>query len=479
MKKKRKNLIFKTIWGLSFIVYAIFLIYIFILDMIPTKYLTIIIGVTLLIYLIFMFFTFNKKIKKKIKVVSSLFLILFAAGFGFGIKYISATVNFLDVVDNKLNQKSSYYVMVLEDSSYKGLQNLKNETIGVYSVGHSKEAFNKLEKEITINKEDYSDVEEMLIDLKNEKIDSVLINNSIKNLIDTEFNDMEIKLRNIKEITISIEKEDIVKVVDITKKKFNVYIAGGDAFGSIDNVTNTDVNMVATIDPVNNKVLLTSIPRDYYVNLPGLGSDAYDKLTHAGYYGIEESVKAVEKLLDIDINYYVKINFSTVVGVIDAIGGIDVESDYSFTTHNDEETRYYRYVAGSNHLNGEEALAFARERMSFRDGDIQRVKNQQRVISSLVKKVSSSTAIITNFSQILDSVKENFSTNIDTRSINKFVKKQLNDLKGWDIESQNLIGHDMISQETYTFPGTDLYVMGQDEESVNECRRKIEQFLWG
>ena len=479
MKKRKKNFIFKAIWVISFIAYVIFLIYIFILDMIPTKYLTIIISITLMIYFLFMLFMFNKKIKKKIKVVSSLFLILFASGFGLGIKYLSDTVNFLDVIDNKLNQKSSYYVMVLEDSTFKKIDDLENKTIGVYSSIHSNEAIDILKKEIRISSEDYSDVEEMLYDLMDRKIDSVLINNSIKNLIDTEFSDLNIKLRNIKEVTISIEKEEIVKVVDITKKKFNVYIAGGDAYGSIDNVTNTDVNMVATIDPVNNKVLLTSIPRDYYVNLPGLGDNAYDKLTHAGYYGIEESVKAVENLLDIDINYYVKINFSTVVGVIDAIGGIDVESDYSFTTHNDAETRYYSYYVGNNHLSGEEALAFARERMSFQDGDVQRVKNQQKVISALVKKASSSTSIITNFSSILDSVKENFSTNIDTRSINKFVKKQLNELKGWSIESQNLVGTDMYTTDTYTFPGMNLYVMGQDQESVNECSEAIKQFLRG
>lgn len=478
-KKKGNKLIYKIIWSISFVVYAIFLTYIFILNMIPDKYLILIIVPTLIIYLVLMFFTFGKRIKKKIKIVSTVFLILFALIFGVGIKYVSTTVDFLNVIDDKLLQKASYYIMVLDDSKYKTLNDLKNKKIGLYSVGNSKDAFKKIDIKDNLKETEYTDVEEMLNDLIDKKIDAVLINDSIKNLISTEFSDLNINLRCIEEVSINIEKEDIVKIVDITNKKFNVYIAGGDAYGSIENVTNTDVNMIASIDPVNNKILLTSIPRDYYVNFPTFGPNAYDKLTHAGYYGIEESVKAVENLLDIDVNYYVKVNFSTIVGVIDAIDGVDVESDYNFIGHNYAYTTSYTYKVGNNHLGGEAALAFARERESFADGDVQRVKNQQKVITAVINKASSSTKIITNFSAILDSVKDNFTTNMDTKSINKFVKKQLNDMKGWTIESQNLVGTDLYTTESYTFPGTRLYVMQQKEESVNESKEKIKQFFKG
>ena len=149
--------------------------------------------------------------------------------------------------------------------------------------------------------------------------------------------------------------------------------------------------MVISVDPVNHKLLLTSIPRDYYVNFPGQGENAYDKLTHAGYYGINESVLTVEKLLDIDINYYIKVNFSTVEGVIDAIGGVDVKVDKAFTTSNGK----YTFKKGVNHMNGAEALRFARERKVFTYGDVERVKNQQKVLSAIIDKVTSSTALIT------------------------------------------------------------------------------------
>lgn len=285
---------------------------------------------------------------------------------------------------------------------------------------------------------------------------------------------MKLKLKEIYKVYVSIEKTDIVKVVDITKKPFNIYVAGGDAYGSIDNVTNTDVNMIITVDPINRKVLLTSIPRDYYVNLPSFGDDAYDKLTHAGYYGIEESAKAIENLLDIDINYYVKVNFSTIEGVIDAIKGVDVYSDYSF---NERAYGIYHFNKGMNHLNGKQALAFARERKAFKDGDVQRVKNQQKVLTAIIDKVTSSTVLVTNFSQILDSVGNSFSTNLETKNINRFIKMQLNDMRGWDIESQNLVGTDLYTKNTYTYPNIELYVMKQDEKSINSAKEKIKKYL--
>ena len=260
-----------------------------------------------------------------------------------------------------MQQKEEYYIMSL--SSVDKISELKNKTIGVYSSTNSKKASEKLLEEIYFNLVEFSDVLEMFEDLENEKIDAILINGSIKNLIDTEYDDLGRKLKEIYNLSIPIDHiDDIVKVVDVTKKTFNIYVAGGDAYGDIGNVTNTDVNMVVSVDPVNKKLLLTSIPRDYYVNLPGRGINAYDKLTHAGYYGIEESVQAIEKLLNIDVNYYVKINFSTIEGVIDAIDGVDVYSEYSFCANGLPNLCYQK---GNLHLNGYRALMFARERYAF------------------------------------------------------------------------------------------------------------------
>lgn len=475
-RKRSKNKgiwFFRAIAIISIIIFIVFGIMLYVLDMIPFKYLIIFYIVFGLLYLYLFITSFPKKIKNKFKISSCVFLILFATIFGVGIKYLNDTMDFVGVISKDLFQKEVYYVMTLGDSKYKDIKDLDGKSIGIYSSKNSTKASNELNKKIKNISKEYKNVVELFEDLQDNKIDAVLINESTKNLLDTDLADMKLKLKEIYKVYVSIEKTDIVKVVDITKKPFNIYVAGGDAYGSIDNVTNTDVNMIITVDPVNRKVLLTSIPRDYYVNLPSFGDDAYDKLTHAGYYGIEESVKAIENLLDIDINYYVKVNFSTIEGVIDAIKGVDVYSDYSF---NECAYGIYHFNKGMNHLNGKQALAFARERKSFSDGDIQRVKNQQKVLTAIIDKVTSSTTLVTNFSQILDSVGNSFSTNIESKNINRFIKMQLNDMRSWSIESQNLVGTDFYTY-TYTYPNLQLYVMKQDENSIDVSKNKINKYL--
>ena len=149
-------------------------------------------------------------------------------------------------------------------------------------------------------------------------------------------------------------------------------------------------------------------------------------------------------------------------------------SDYSFCANGRPDICYKK---GNNHLDGFHALMFARERYAFKDGDVQRVKNQQKVLTAIIDKVTSSTTLVTNFSQILDSVGNSFSTNMETKNINRFIKMQLNDMRGWDIESQNLVGTDLYTKNTYTYPNIELYVMKQDEKSVNSAKEKINGYI--
>ncbi len=475
-KKKYFNLFFNISALIAVFIMLIFCFWLYRLDMLPMKYLGIIYAVILLIYLILVLLTIPKKIKLKVKSICFVFFLIFSLLFGFGIKYIDKTISFLDVINNELSQKEEYYVSVLKDSEYKKINNFVDKKIAIYvSNKEIVEKVSDLLKKENINElVEYDDVILMFEDLSEKKVDAVIVNSSIDALLASDLSYMKLELENIHTLMVPIHEEEVVKVVDVTNTPFNIYIAGGDAYGSINRVTNTDVNMVVTVDPVNHKLLLTSIPRDYYVNLPSKGENAYDKLTHAGYYGIGESVKTVEKLLDIDINYYVKVNFSTIVNVIDAIGGVTVYSDYNF--REDSSGYGYYYKKGPNKLNGKKALAFARERHAFAAGDVQRVKNQQKVLTAVIDKMTSSTSLITNYSDILDSVKKSFSTNLDTKSINRLVKMQLNDMRGWEITSQNLIGTGSKGK-TYTFPGMDLYVMKQNEESVNEAREKIKEVV--
>ena len=447
-------------------------------DVLPTKYLATFIFVVDIIPILFIFLMNKKGIIKPIKVISTILSIIYIIVLCFSFFYINKTFSFIDSINDVIVQKEDYYFKVLENSNIKTIDDLKNKKVGIYKNSKYDELIKKLDEKISVEKIEYQDPVELFTDLQDGKIDAVLINDTVLGLLETELSYLNLELKNIYTISIPLKNktEDIVKIVDVTNTPFSIYIAGGDAYGSIDKVMNTDVNMIVSVNPTSHKILLTSIPRDYYVVLPGQGDEAYDKLTHAGYYGIEESIKAVQKLLDIDINYYAKINFSTIEKVVDAIGGIDVESDFNFKFSDPGRNLYFSYKKGINHLNGKQALGFARERESFRDGDVQRVKDQQKVVTAIVNKVSSSKTLISSYTNILDAISENFATNLDTKSISRLVKLQLNDMPKWEIESQNLVGFDG-SARCYSIPNMNLYVMKQDENSVTASKEKIKEFF--
>lgn len=470
--KKVKNIIYKVIASISTLLVILFCFLIYKLNMLPFKYLIILYGFFFVICSLFNFFVFNNRVKSKIKLVVIILFLIIDLILGIGSKYLDDTIDFVGTFGENQEQSEGYYVKVLDKSSSEGINDLSGKVIGVYSSANNMNASSKLSEVISYEIKEYEDIEIMFIELMSESIDAVLVNDSILSLLEGELEHIDVSLKDVYNFSIAIKEVDIVKTVDVSTKKFNIYVAGGDSYGSIKKVTNTDVNMVISVDPVNHKLLLTSIPRDYYVNFPGQGENAYDKLTHAGYYGINESVLTVEKLLDIDINYYIKVNFSTVEGVIDAIGGVDVKVDKAFTTSNGK----YTFKKGINHMNGAEALRFARERKVFTYGDVERVKNQQKVLSAIIDKVTSSTALITSYSKILDSVSKNFATNMKSEDISKLVKMQLNDMRGWSITSQNLVGTDLYTG-TYTFPKSKLYVMKPREDSVEKVREKIDKFF--
>lgn len=447
-------------------------------DVLPAKYLTAFILIVDIFPLLLMFFLLKRNIIKPVKIFSLVLEILYIILLTFTFIYLNKTFSFIDSINDSLFQKEDYYIKVLDSSSIKAIGDLKNKKVGIYKNEVYDDIINRLEKKVSVNESSYDDPVKLFEDLQDKEIDAIVLNDTIDELLETELSYFNLTLRNIDTISIPLKNsnKNIVKIVDVTNTTFNIYIAGGDAYGSIDKVMNTDVNMVASINPKSHKILLTSIPRDYYVLLPNMGSNAYDKLTHAGYYGVEESVATVENLLDIDINYYAKINFSTIENIVDAIGGIDVYSDYAFNFSDPGRNLYFSYKKGLNHLNGKQALGFARERSSFKDGDVQRVKDQQKVLEAMINKVSSSKTLIANYMGLLDAISANFSTNLDTKSISRLVKLQLNDMPKWEIASQNLTGFDG-SAKCYSIPSMNLYVMRQDENSVLKVQNKLKDFL--
>ena len=480
VNKKNKlisNIIFKVIAFISIVLMLLFCMYIYKLGVLPTKYLTLIyLGVGFM-YLILLFIILPRKVKSKIKGVAAVFFVIFGLVSFLGIKYADKTIEFFSEITKELVQTEDYTLKVLESSNLT-LETIKDKKIGIYKNDSFDDVVKNLKSTLkkTIEVVEYDDVVKMFDDLQEGTIDAVLINGTIENLLETdEFKAMDLKLKDIGTVAVPVkgDTEEIVKVVDVTNTPFNIYIAGGDAYGSINKVMNTDVNMIVSVDVKNHKLLFTSIPRDYYVVLPGKGENAYDKLTHAGYYGINESIRAVENLLGIEINYYAKVNFSTIENIVDAIGGIDVNSKYSFCQY---KSKTMCYKKGWNHLTKDNVLPFARERKNLPGGDVTRVQNQQLVLDAIIKKISSSKTLVANYTDILSAISKSFSTNLDEKSIKKIVNSQLNNMTGWTIERQNLTGYDGMGS-CYSMPKYTLYIMKQDAKSVEENSKKIKAFI--
>ena len=256
----------------------------------------------------------------------------------------------------------------------------------------------------------------------------------------------------------------------VTEEPFNVCVTGIDIWGEIDQVSRSDVNMIVTVNPQTRTVMLTSVPRDSYVILHSFGE--YDKLTHSGVWGVDETVTTLEDWLDIDIDYYVRVNFSMLVDIVNAIGGIDVYSDYAFKS----AIHDCSYKKGWNHLNGKQALYFARERKAFEDQDQQRIKNQQKVMKACLKKVTSSRVLLTNYTKLLDAVDDEMQTDMSQKEMTSLVKMQLADMdKKWKIKTQSVKG-DLTMKGTYTMGmGRDLLVSIPREKSVEKVKEGIDR----
>ena len=270
----------------------------------------------------------------------------------------------------------------------------------------------------------------------------------------------------------SVKNESAVS--DVTKHPFNFIITGIDVDGTIDTEGRSDVNMVVTVNPKTQQILMTSIPRDYEIYMPDF-DNAMDKLTHTGFYGVQTTIGAEEQLFDTEVNYYVKVNFTTVERFIDAVGGVDVESEYEFTP---TKLKEWTVQKGMNHMNGKQALAFARERKAFVDGDHQRIKNQQLVFEALIKKATSSRTMVFNYNKILTNLKPYFEMSFSSREIRRLVKFQLAKDPDWKIFKNTVVGGDG-SMPTYSTGGAYAYVMTQDPESIENAKTLMNAVLEG
>ena len=478
-KKEKKEFILArktTVFLVQFIVSLITIFYIHRVGLLPNKYFISAVGLIIVILALMGLFLY--KSQGKISWVAKIMSLLLSLALIIGSGYAMKGGNLLSLVTGANKDTHVISIVVRKDSEYKTLDDLKGLMVGANVQMDKKniEKGNNLFQEkfkYSPQIDEYTNYERMNLDLMDGTVPALMISESHRGFL-KEFNEKFDEETRIIQF-VSYEQDTSIKRadVDVNKDTYSVYITGIDTYGPVSSVSRSDVNMIMTVNPTANQILLTSIPRDYHVELGTIG--AMDKLTHAGIYGVGESVTTLEKLLNIDIDFYLKVNFSSVEEIVDALGGVDVYSQNTFVTRTQPITQINE---GMNYLNGPESLAFVRERYNLPDGDNGRVRNQQELIKGMINKALS-PKILTNFDSIVGSVAGSMQLSMSDGELKSIIRTQLDTGKGWDIQQYQLRGTGSTSSTTYSMPGWNLYVMEPDKETVDYASSQISKMEKG
>lgn len=413
------------------------------------------------------------------KVISVILVILVGCTMGFGNVYLYETYSTLTSVTGaeKGSIKNTISVITKTDHD-EDIQSLKSEKIGVLrnidSVG-TKKCQNKLKK-YSFSYKKYDNLQALVKALYEDEVQAIVMNEIYRANVEEmeEYSGFSNETKSIYQtVYYTNNKNDALVVDDITKNPFTIFVSGNDTYGDIDELSRSDVDMIVTINPTTSTVLMVNIPRDYYVQT----SYGYDKLTHTGMYGIEETKQTVENLLGIDINYTFRVNFSSAEDIVDALDGVDIEVPEGMAVERlNADWALEGVHEGWNHLNGARALAYARERHAYVDGDIQRAKNQQQVLEAIIKKAASSK-ILTNYTKLLKSFKNAFDTNMSTNEITALLQYELQAMPNWKFQNYVLRGTN--SSAVCASMAQELSVVMPEDYCVSIARQKIEAVLDG
>lgn len=413
------------------------------------------------------------------KVISVILVILVGCTMGFGNVYLYETYSTLTSVTGaeKGSIKNTISVITKTDHDEE-IQSLKNEKIGVLrnidSVGTKK--CQKDLKKYSFSYKKYDNLQALVKALYEDEIQAIVMNEIYRANVEEmeEYSGFSNETKSIYQaVYYTNNKNDALVVDDITKNPFTIFVSGNDTYGDIDELSRSDVDMIVTVNPTTSTVLMVNIPRDYYVQT----SYGYDKLTHTGMYGIEETKQTVENLLGIDINYTFRVNFSSAEDIVDALDGVDIEVPEGMAVERlNADWALEGVHEGWNHLNGARALAYARERHAYVDGDIQRAKNQQQVLEAIIKKAASSK-ILTNYTKLLKSFKNAFDTNMSTNEITALLQYELQAMPNWKFQNYVLRGTN--SSAVCASMAQELSVVMPEDYCVSIARQKIEAVLDG
>lgn len=431
-------------------------------------------AVLVVVFLVCLLLTLFKKGKHLVTVLLVLFSIVVGVS-------LFAFKSLVDVADN-INKTASYSeiemkVVVPANSSISDVSELTNvqaPTSADESNINALIANIKSEKGVELTVDPVDSYQSAYENLINGNSQAMVLNSSYSSLLELSYNDYESNLKTIYTYKIKKAIEDTAKTTD--KNVFNIYISGIDTSGAVSTVSRSDVNLILTVNMNTHKILMTTTPRDSYVRIPDGGADQYDKLTHAGIYGIETSVKTLENLYDIPINYYARLNFTSFVKLINALGGVTVYNDQAFTS------LYGNYNFGVGNINltsGEEALGFVRERYSLEHGDYDRGNNQLKVIQAIVEKLTSFQSV-SNYSDVISTLQDSIQTNMPLNTMMSLVNEQLDSGKTFIFSSQEVTGTGSTGQLTsYAMPNASLYMIQLDDASVAKASQAIKNVMEG
>ena len=329
----------------------------------------------------------------------------------------------------------------------------------------------KKDKKVDVKVDDVASYQEAYDNLKSGKSKAMVLSGSYASLLESVDSNYDSNLKTI--YTYKIKKKNNNSAKQVDSKVFNIYISGIDTYGSISTVSRSDVNIIMTVNMNTHKILLTTTPRDAYVKIPGGGANQYDKLTHAGIYGVETSEQTLEDLYGTKIDYYARINFTSFLKLIDQLGGVTVHNDQAFTSLHGK----FDFPVGDIQMNSEQALGFVRERYSLDGGDNDRGKNQEKVISAIVNKLASLKSV-SNFTSIVNNLQDSVQTNISLDTINALANTQLDSGSKFTVTSQAVTGTGSTGQLTsYAMPNSSLYMMKLDDSSVESASQAIKNLM--
>lgn len=495
-KKKNKRPISKFMTIFMIVCLALLIFQIIKLNLLPAK-LIVLVSLVMIILCLIILLIFHFKAKKFLpRILAGFVALCMCVGLAYGNYFIYKTDNTFDVVTSLADSKATTTsIVVLKSSSIKKESGLKGKKIGTIldmDKKPTKRMLDDLNKDnIKYTTKDYSNLDELMEAFYSGEVDAICLNEKYRDILHetqayfTFQTDTRIVHQNVHYTKVEKNDNPSDPVNDISKDAFTVLVSGNDSYGTLqDSNTRSDANLLLTVNPKTGTILMTSIPRDYYVELVCSDDDpelacpegSYDKLTHSGLMGVKSTEETIEKALGIKINYNVRINFSSVVNLVDALDGIDLDIKKG------EEVDIF-YVnsqpglsVGKHHVDGETALAFARERHAYLDGDNQRVRNQQKVFKAIFNRIVS-PKMITNYGKFMDALAVAFDTNLSGDEISKFVKYELNNMPNWNIESYAIVAE---PDYQFCYQSQSYASVVQQNDIMNEvAKKKIQAVLKG